>query len=90
MARALARGMVQSGIIAATDIYLADPQPSQIETFTGEVPGATVCETNAEVASSASVVVLAVKPQVAAEALQPLRGELTERQLLVSVAAGRT
>ena len=88
MARALAAGFVRAGLVQAEDVIAADPVPAALEAFARAVPGAKVGSSNADVARQASLVVLAVKPQQIAAALGEIKASLSERQLVVSIAAG--
>ena len=88
MARALAGGFVRAGLIAPHEVLTADPSPAALDGFSQAVPGSRRCASNAEVASAADVLVLAVKPQQVAAALAELSPTVSERHLVVSIAAG--
>jgi pyrroline-5-carboxylate reductase len=88
MARALAGGFVQAGLIDPTHLSASDTSDEAREAFAAAVPGAKVLASNAEVAAAADVVVLAVKPQQVAGVIEKLHGALSSRHLLVSIAAG--
>lgn len=83
MAEALLRGVISAGMVEASSIVVYDVLPARREFF---VSLGCVAAGSAAEAVSADVVLLAVKPQVAEEALRgiALRGD----QLLVSIAAG--
>ncbi len=86
MASALIRGMIRHGqpadSISASDTYAANRAALVSET------GIHSYQSNAEVVANSEVIVLAVKPQVMAEVMVELRGELSARHLVVSIAAG--
>jgi pyrroline-5-carboxylate reductase len=90
MARALARGFVESELVPGGDITAFDPSPEALETFVAEVSGARTAASNAEVARSSDVVLLAVKPQHIEAACGEIHQQLTVDQLVVSIAAGVT
>jgi pyrroline-5-carboxylate reductase len=89
MAAALARGFIYAELVAPKDIVAGDPVAAAREKFAEEV-GAKVTQSNAGVAKSANVLILAVKPDHVAGALAELRGEFTNDHLLISIAAGVT
>lgn len=73
----------------AHEIAVADPNEAVRERL-GRMAGVR-CDADAKgVIAGADVVVLAVKPQIAAAALEPIGSQLTPNQTLVSVAAGTT
>ena len=86
MASAMIRGMIRHGqpprSIAASDSQAAARAALMSEAGIQSFP------TNAEVAAFSEVVVLAVKPQVMGAVMAELRPELTDRHLVVSIAAG--
>jgi pyrroline-5-carboxylate reductase len=88
MATALAGGLVRAGLASAESITASDPVPAAREAFQKSIGGAA-SESNAE-AAKADVLVLAVKPQHMVEALTSLGDSVTDRQLVISVAAGRS
>jgi pyrroline-5-carboxylate reductase len=90
MATALARGCLQSGLVAAEQLLATDPHPEPRQIFREQVPGALVFDTNQPVLAQADVIFLAVKPQVMSAVLTEICGQVTERQLIVSIAAGIT
>jgi pyrroline-5-carboxylate reductase len=89
MATALAQGFVQAGIVRPTQIFASDVFPAARKAF-GAATGAKICASNADVLRNASVIILAVKPQQAAEVLAEINPLFTPRHLLVSIAAGIT
>ncbi len=89
MARALAGGLVSSGV-PVEQIRASDPDDGQRRSFEQEV-GVAPAAVNAAVVGQSEVVVLAVKPAVVSIVLNDLTGtsEL-ERPLWISIAAGIT
>lgn len=86
MARALAGGLVESGI-PASDILGSDPFPGARDQF-AEAIGAVTTEDNAEVVSNSDIVIIAVKPGSVAGLLDALDDSLCEKPLWISIAAG--
>lgn len=89
MARAFASGMVNQGLVAASDLAAADCSQAARDLFEKEVPGATTQDDNQAVVANADLVLLAVKPHhvpLVATAL----GKLSDEKLLISIAAGVT
>lgn len=89
MATALAQGFVKAGLVRPAQIFASDVVPAARKAF-GAATGARICATNAEVLNNASVIILAVKPQQAAEVLAEIQPLFTPRHLLISIAAGLT
>lgn len=87
MATALARGFVAQGLAEAGQIVASDPLPGAAEQFS-QATGAKTIADNARVAAESDCLFLAVKPQQMGEALGELRGRVTAKHLIVSVAAG--
>ncbi len=89
MARSIVGGLIESGHPAA-NISAADPFPASLEQLRDLAP-VTLCADNAEAAANADVVILAVKPQVMAEATNSIaRAVRSRRALVISIAAGIT
>ena len=87
MATALARGFVASGLASADDIVASDVSSAATDEFRSAT-GSRIAENNPKVAAESDVVFLAVKPQQMAQVLRDLRGKLTSRHLVASIAAG--
>ncbi len=87
MARALLGGLLSRGVDPER-IAVSDPDAATRASLAQKY-GVNVSADNREAVAGAKVVVLAVKPQVMAEVLQPLAPELhLSRPLVISVAAG--
>lgn len=87
MATALAQGLVKAGLASAEKLLASDPAAEARERFT-RATGAKVTQDNLEVAATADVLFLAVKPQQMAKVLSQLRGKVGKEKLVVSIAAG--
>lgn len=90
MATALVCGWVSTKLCAMQDIVACDPQAAAREQFARQVPGVRVEPTSADAVRQADIVLLATKPQQLPPVADEIRSLLTERQLLISVAAGVT
>jgi pyrroline-5-carboxylate reductase len=89
MATALAQGFIKTGLVRPGQVFASDVIPAARKAF-GTATGAKICATNADVLRNASVIILAVKPQQAAEVLAEIQPLFTSRHLLISIAAGVT
>jgi pyrroline-5-carboxylate reductase len=87
MGTALARGFIHAGLVKAGQIIASDPVAAAREAFGRDV-GAKITTSNVEVVKFASVLLLAVKPDQVAGVLEEIRGQFTEKHLLISIAAG--
>ena len=83
MATALIRGMVRAGVAEPASIVAHDPLAGAAEAL-----GVRAMASNAEVAASSDVLVLAVKPQAMPAVLAELEPAMTARHLAISIAAG--
>lgn len=89
MASALAKGIVKAGISRPEDLIASDVIEAARAAFAKEV-GCKVTGRNVEVAEVADILIVAVKPDQVEGALQEVAGKLTDRHLVVSIAAGVT
>ncbi len=89
MASSIIGGLIASGHPAAL-ISAADPFPASLERLAGSTQ-INVCADNATAAANADVVIMAVKPQVMADAINSIsRAVRARRALVISIAAGVT
>ena len=87
MAGALIRGLIGTGTVPADRIIAADPDQDRLRALEAELE-IRVTSDNAEAVKDATVVVLAIKPQVFAQVLPGLSAALPPDALLISIAAG--
>jgi pyrroline-5-carboxylate reductase len=87
MAEALVSGIIKSQLALPANISATDISTSRLEHFqkTFQIQ---VGSQNAEATRRADVIILCVKPQVMDKVLSEIKGELSQEQLLISVAAG--
>lgn len=87
MATALAKGFIQARLVGPDDIIASDPSEAACSAFAREVGGKTTAF-NPDVVKFAEVLILAVKPGQVPGVLAGIREHLSEKHLLVSIAAG--
>src|SRR5213593_408538 len=87
MALALAKGIIQANLVRAANVIASDPIEAARNSFSKET-GGRVTQSNIEVVKSASVLIVAVKPDHIAELLAEIKSHLTKDHLLISIAAG--
>jgi pyrroline-5-carboxylate reductase len=87
MARALARGLVQAGLVQPAQIVAADPVSAALEQFVAQTPGARRAINNRALAEQCDIVTLAVKPQHLESATADL-ASATADKLVISILAG--
>jgi pyrroline-5-carboxylate reductase len=88
MARALAGGLVRAGLVPSERIVASDVSDDALAALIAEVPGAKAATDNAQLARSADILVLAVKPQQVKQVLSDIKAAVSANKLLVSIAAG--
>jgi len=86
MAEAIIKGLLAGGVAAGT-IMVAEPQPARRELFSSRY-GVQVGDDSQQVARQADIVILAIKPQVAAAVLTTLSTAITANKLVISFMAG--
>jgi pyrroline-5-carboxylate reductase len=89
MAGALAKGLLAQKVVDPASVFASDVYPGAREAFTKDT-GGRAFPTNLEVAFSAKVLVLAVKPDQVAAVLAEIKPAFSPEHLLVSIAAGVT
>ena len=83
MAEALIKGMTAKGM---KDIFVSEPREERCAELQ-RAYGIKTTASNKEVAASCGIIILAVKPQNMEDVLREISGEITERQMVVSIAA---
>ena len=89
MAGAMIGGLLKKGIVAPADIYGADVNADMAKKRAGEFK-INAGTDNAEVVKNADYLVLAVKPQYAAAAIEGFKDALRKDQVVISIMAGKT
>jgi pyrroline-5-carboxylate reductase len=89
IAEALVKGLVASGKVARQDLVLSARRPERAEQVAGRY-GVRAATDNESCVRGASIVVIAVKPQVLAQVVSAAAGAISPEALVISVAAGVT
>ena len=87
MGEALIKGLVESNLVPADAIVIADSRAERAQQIAQQY-GVRAAADNTVLVRDADVVILAVKPQIMAPVLREIMPALTNRPLLVSIAAG--
>lgn len=87
MATALANGLIKAQFTTADRVIASDVIPAATEHFAAQT-GARRAASNAAVVADSEIVILAVKPQQMAGVLAEIAPLITERHLVISIAAG--
>lgn len=89
MARALGHGLVRGGVVPGNHVMCSAPTAADGQPFVDALPGAKWTSRNHDIVEQSDLIILAVKPQVMAEALAGLR-DVSAGKLFLSIAAGIT
>jgi len=87
MAEALIKGIITANLYASEYIFVSDIRPERLKLLAKEYRVQTA-DTNAILASKVDILVLSVKPQNMAEALQSIKDAVKPDALIISIAAG--
>ena len=87
MGEALIKGLVESSLVPADAIVIADSRAARVQQI-AEQYGVRAAADNIALVRDADVIILAVKPQIMTPVLREIMPALTNRPLLVSIAAG--
>lgn len=88
MATAILRGMAKDGAFENNALYGFDTYTARMDELGKEI-GLKAAKDAVEVCEKADVILLAVKPQVLPTVMPQIAEVLTEKKLLVSIAAGK-
>lgn len=87
MATALANGLIKAQFTTADRVIASDVVPAAVAQFAAQT-GARQATSNTAVVTESDIVILAVKPQQMSGVLSEIASSLTERHLVISIAAG--
>ena len=87
MATALAKGLITAGFVAAERVVATDVVAAALQSFADQT-GARTVEGTSAVVNDSDVIVLAVKPQQMPAVLDEISRLLTDRHLIITIAAG--
>lgn len=89
MATAIMNGVMKNGIFEPGEIIASDVSKTG-RNRTKESLGVVVTADNTEVVKQAEVVVLSIKPQYYAEVIKEIRDFVSEKQIIITIAPGKT
>ena len=89
MAQAIIKGVIGANLYDPADVIVSDIRKEQLVEMK-EQHGITPIESNTDLASTADVLVLSIKPQVMGEILGEIKGCVKEGAIVISIAAGVT
>lgn len=89
MAKAMIGGMLEKGIAGPKDIY-GSARTEATGKAVKERYGIQILKENAQVASEADILILAVKPQMFGEVIPKIKDAVSDKTLIISIAAGKT
>jgi len=87
MAEALIKGVIDAGIYSPEHVFVSDISKPRLA-YISQRYGASAAESNADLARKVDVLVLSVKPQNMAQALDSIKDALSQDITIVSIAAG--
>ncbi len=87
MGEALVRGMINSGLVRADNIMVAEPDPERCD-FLAATYGVKVTDIAKTLSTFSSVLILAVKPQIMQAVLAQYKSLIKKTHLVISIAAG--
>lgn len=87
MGGALIKGLIAAGLLRPDQILVHDVDRKRLQELESSY-GVKAVERLSDLAAAATIVVLAVKPQVMHRVVSDLKGRLRHRPLIISIAAG--
>jgi len=89
MGEAIIRGILDAGLITSEKIMVFEPAQERRE-YLNETYSVRTADDEGSLAEFSSIIILAVKPQIAAKVLDQYKQFVTDRHLIISIAAGIT
>ena len=89
MATAMMKGIINNNIIAKKDIIGADLLKTSLDKMQTEM-GICITSDNKEAAKNSEILVLSVKPQFYEDVIDEIKDSVTENQLIITIAPGKT
>lgn len=89
MAQAMIKGLIESKTLSAKSIYGSNRSEGKLQKAT-DFFGIHACNNNEELVDKCEVIVLSMKPQDLAAAIDPIASTFNEGQIVISLAAGVT
>ncbi|NQU54904.1 MAG: pyrroline-5-carboxylate reductase [Bacteroidetes bacterium] len=86
MGGAIAKGLLKSGFVAATDIFVADKKESTLQEM--KDLGVNTSKDNLDAVKNTDVVIVAVKPYHIEGVINEIKAELNPDKIFISIVAG--
>ena len=87
MAKAIIQGILEKGLVKAEDITASDKLEEVVDAAKNQF---SINATTSNVEAVTDVILLAVKPQFLEGVIAEIRDSVSEKQLIISIAAGKT
>ena len=88
MATAIIKGIIENGMVAASDILASDALEAALKK--AEEMGIHTTLNNQEVVAKSDIVVFAVKPQYIGSVIDEIKDVMPSEKLIISIVAGKT
>jgi len=88
MAEAIASGMLKAGVASPEQLYASDPSEARRAVFSRMLAEGHVFVDNGALVRACDAIVLSVKPNVVPVVARQIAGSLTDRHVVISIAAG--
>lgn len=89
MAQAIIKGLIEGKVLGPTSIFGSNRSAGKLQKM-AESYGIRSASTNEELVESCDVVILSTKPQDLAAAIDPIAASFSDKQIVISLAAGVT
>ncbi len=89
MAKAIIGGICAKGVVAADDMIVASPVPSERDYITDTFSIKSTAS-NVEAVSESDMIIIAVKPGVVPKVVDEIKDAITLDKFIISIAAGKT
>lgn len=87
MAEALIKGIINANVYKPQNIFVSDIRPERLS-FLAKEYGVHTLDENPTLAAKVDILLLCVKPQNMTDALQSIKDAVTDKTLVISIAAG--
>ena len=89
MASAMMKGIIEAGVVSADEVIVSNRSQGKCEKAK-EKFGIQIAKDNKEVAKNAEIVFLSVKPQMYELVINEIKDVVTEDQLIITIAPGKS
>jgi len=87
MAEALIKGILSAKLYKPKDVFISDIKPERLQHLMKEYK--VTAADNAQLAAKVDTLILSIKPQNMADALESIKASLKKDSLIISIAAGK-